>query len=154
MQLLNGIFACLLYAAASCAFAHGDEYFDSTRAPHGGQVRMAGPFHFELVVERQSLIVHVTDHADNPVATRDGSAKAIITNGKHRYVVILKPAGETALRGSGDFKLGRYNTVQLMVALPDQPIQHANFVYPKGAKPTVRSKKKHTDKASGTGAKQ
>ncbi len=133
MRRCTWILACVLSGAAAVALAHSNDYLDSTPAPHGGQVRMAGALHLELVVEPQTLVVHVTDHGGSAIATQGGSAKAIITSGKQRYVVILKPAGENQLRGSGDFKLGRYNAIQLMVALPDQPVARADFVYPKGA---------------------
>src|SRR5262245_24249685 len=53
--------------------AHGDEYFESRPAPHGGQVRMAGPVHLELVVRGSEIAVYVTDHADNSMITDGGS---------------------------------------------------------------------------------
>ena len=37
------------------AGAHTEEYFDSIDAPHGGQMRMAGPYHLELVAKERKL---------------------------------------------------------------------------------------------------
>jgi hypothetical protein len=135
---------CVLVVAR--AGAHTDEHFDKARTPHGGQMTMAGPMHLELVVGPEELVLYLTDHADAPVASDGGSAKAIITGGKERYVVILSPAGENVLKGSGDYRLGAYNLISLMVALPDQDLQHAKFVHPKGAKPPPKKAKKSKKK--------
>jgi hypothetical protein len=109
------------------ASAHTDEYFDSIETPHGGQMRMAGPYHLELVVGHNELTVYVTDHGGNSIHSSGGSAKAIITTGKKRFVVVLSPAGDNVLKGSGEFKLGKSNTVSLMVVMPGQEPQRAKF---------------------------
>ena len=38
---------------AAGASAHDDAYLDTVAAPNGGQVRMAGPYHYELVLARE-----------------------------------------------------------------------------------------------------
>jgi hypothetical protein len=139
MRLLLGL---ALSIGACAAHDHTDEYFDKHPGPHGGQIRMAGPFHMELVVDARQLSLHVTDHGSEPVATERGSAKAIITSGKNRFVVLLKPVGDNVLEGAGDYRLGTYNEILVMLALPDQEVQRATFVYPKGAKPAAQKAKK------------
>ena len=47
------------------ASAHTEEHFDSHATPHGGQMRMAGPYHLELVSKEKEIVLYVTDHADN-----------------------------------------------------------------------------------------
>jgi len=42
--------ASMFSLASPTLFAHTDEYLDTQKAPHGGQLRMAGIYHFELVV--------------------------------------------------------------------------------------------------------
>lgn len=60
--------------AAGSAFAHGNEYLDTV----GGQLRMAGIYHLELVMPaqkaaaEQAVTIYITDHAGKPVAV-DGS---------------------------------------------------------------------------------
>jgi hypothetical protein len=127
---------------APLAQAHSDEHFEKQGGAHGGQMRMAGPYHLELVVGERELALYVTDHGDAPVDTTGGSVKAIITGGKNRYVVILSPAGGNVLKGTGDYQLGAYNLISLMLALPEQELQHAKFVHPKGAKPPPKKAKK------------
>jgi hypothetical protein len=125
-KLLVAIWICVSVWLPSVR-AHTDEYFAEMQTPHGGQMRMAGPYHLELVVGQNELTVYVTDHADNPIDTTGGSAKAIITGGKKRYVVVLAPSGDNILRGNGEFALGKSSTVSLMVALPGRDPQRAKF---------------------------
>jgi hypothetical protein len=139
----------LAFSISAClALAHTDEYFDKQAAPHGGQIRMAGPYHMELVVDTHQLALYVTDHGDDAIASDGGSAKAIVTTGKNRFVVILRPAGENILRGTGDYQLGAYNEISVMLALPGQTVQRAAFVYPKGAKPPAKKARKKRHRAA------
>ena len=42
-------FDFILLMFSSLAWSHTDEYFDTVDAPHGGQMRMAGPYHMEII---------------------------------------------------------------------------------------------------------
>lgn len=132
---------CLAWTLA--AWAHTDEYFDKHPTPHGGQVRMAGPYHLELLVGEQDLTLYVTDHADNRISTEGASAKAIVTTGRKRYVVILSPAGENMLKGEGAFKLGKSSTVTVIVTLPQSDAQQARFTVKRKQTPSASSKHRH-----------
>jgi hypothetical protein len=135
--------AALLAVALDAAHAHTDEYFDTLQTPHGGQVRMAGPYHLELVVGQGEVALYVNDHGDSPIATAEGSAKVIIRSGKrNRYVVLLAPAGDNLLRGSGEFKLGKVNDVSVLVALPGRDPQRAQFRVDRKGKPVAAAKPK------------
>lgn len=140
-RLLPILVALLLLAASAGARAQSDGRPETTRTPDRAQMKMAGPLYLELVVDPKTLTLYLTDHGDTPVSAAGGSAKAIITGGRERYVVILSPAGENVLAGGGEYKLGAYNLISLMVALPDQELQHVKFVHPKGAKPPPKKKK-------------
>ena len=126
---------------AAAAPAHTDEYFDKNPGPHGGQTRMAGPYHLELVAGSSELTLYVTDHANTPIESAGGSAKAILTSGKQRYVIVLVPAGDNVLKGSGEFKLSKSTNVSMLVKLPDGEPQRATFTLKSAPK---KSKKKHT----------
>lgn len=133
----------LLAALSPRVHAHNDEYFDSRPAPHGGQVRMAGPVHLELVVRGDEVTLYMTDHADKPVSTDNGSAKVIIrASKKNRFVVVLRPAGDNVLRGAGEFKLGKRNDVTVLVTLPGQDAQRAQFKIGKDGKPIAVAKRR------------
>lgn len=133
-RLLLAIWICVS-TALPLARAHTDEYFDKIETPHGGQIRMAGPYHLEL------------DHADKPIDTTGGSAKAIITTGVTRYVVVLASGGDNVLKGNGEFKLGKSNTISLMVALPDRDPERAKFMIKpsrsKATKPAGEASQQH-----------
>jgi hypothetical protein len=68
--------------AAGAVLAHDDAYLDTQKAPNGGQLRMAGPNHYELVLVKDAkeaqenpVVVYVTDHAGTPLAAaKDGHA--------------------------------------------------------------------------------
>jgi len=135
--------AALVAAKPGVALAHTDEYFDKMRTPHDGQVRMAGAYHLELVVAGAEVKLYVNDHADKPIATAEGSAKVIIRWSKrNRYVVVLAPAGENLLRGTGKFKLGQANDVSVLLALPGKDPQRAQFRVDRNGKPLRAAKRK------------
>ena len=66
-------------ALASVSFlasAHTEEFFDSRQSPHGGQMRMTGPNHLELVVKDNEIGVYVMDHADRELSVNGGISVA------------------------------------------------------------------------------
>lgn len=129
---MNKLVSCLVFstllATSSPAWAHTDEYFESVNAPHGGQLRMTGPYHMELVVKDNALTVYVTDHADNPISVDGGLAKANIENGATKTQVNLHPIGSNALGGSGHFSLTTTTVVIVFMKLPNQEGYAARFM--------------------------
>ena len=110
------------------AQAHTDEFFESVEAPHGGQLRMTGPFHLELVAKDGDLTVYVTDHADNAISIEGGLAKATIETGSDRTQVHLHPVGSNMLKGSGTFALTPSTVVIVFMKLPNQDGYAARFM--------------------------
>lgn len=129
---MNKLVPCLvvsaLLASALPAGAHTDEYFESVKAPHGGQLRMTGPYHMELVAKGGNLTVYVTDHADNPISVDGGLAKANIENGSTKMQVNLHPVGSNILGGSGNFSLTPSTVVIVFMKLPNQDGYAARFM--------------------------
>ena len=146
---MNNTIAALAFgvtlAFSFSAQAHTDEFFESVEAPHGGQLRMTGPFHMELVAKEGDLTVYVTDHADNAISVDGGLAKANIENGSTRTQVNLHPVGSNILRGSGTFSLTSTTVVVVFIKLPDQDGYAARFMplKPKGE----QGAKTHADDA-------
>src|SRR5687768_12899341 len=91
--------------ASMPASAHTEEYFDSHAAPHGGQMRMAGPYHLELVAKEKEIELYVTDHGDTKISTEGGIGKAAIQAGKAKpkTTIQLEPTGDNIFKGTGDF---------------------------------------------------
>ena len=144
---MNKTMATVLLGAALAlslpAGAHTDDYLDTLAAPHGGQLRMAGPYHLELVAKDKELVLYVTDHGDNPIASEGGVGKATLQLGtaKARTTVKLEPAGDNAFKGSGEFTLKPQSVIVVFVKLPGQEAQSARFtpLKPK-AKPAATKK--------------
>ncbi|MCD6674221.1 MAG: hypothetical protein LT106_15395 [Burkholderiaceae bacterium] len=97
--------AALLAFSASPAFAHDDAYLATQKAPNGGELRMAGPYHYELVADRASpaasggaIVVYVTDHAGQPVSTQGAQGVAQVLAGKERSTVKLLPDGANRMK--------------------------------------------------------
>lgn len=86
---------------AGVAQAHNDDWFDKHGTPHGGQVRMAGPYHLEWMPQPQGVLVYVTDHGDTPIPTAGWTAQLVTLNAGKKTRIVLKPAGANTLRGSG-----------------------------------------------------
>ena len=96
--------------AAGSAFAHDDAYLDTQEAPHGGQLRMAGVYHFESVVDRTSpeakekpASVYLTDYAGQKIPAAGATGSAILLSGKTRTTVTFSPDGDNLLKGSGKY---------------------------------------------------
>tara|TARA_R110002073_G_scaffold332890_1_gene519604 strand:+ start:1497 stop:1952 length:456 start_codon:yes stop_codon:yes gene_type:complete len=109
------------------AWPHTDVYFDSVNAPHGGQLRMAGPYHLELVAKDNEIMLYVTDHADVKINTDDGISKASVQTGKAKASVKLEPAGDNMFKGSGEFLVKPDTLIIVFIKLPEQEAHAARF---------------------------
>lgn len=134
MKLIPTLLLAATAVAASAAFAHGDEYLDTQKAPNGGQLRMAGVYHYELVVDKVAkeakdspVVVHVTDHAGAKVATAGASGTATILAGKQKASVALVPDGDNRLKGTVKLAATPDMKVVVSVTLPGKAAEQARF---------------------------
>ena len=148
-RAMTGAMFFALSAFATSAWAHTDEYFEAVQAPHGGQLRMTGPFHMELVAQDGQLTVYVTDHADNKISVDGGLAKATVETGTAKTQVHLHPVGDNMLKGSGTFALAPSTVVIVFMKLPSQDGYAARFM-PLKPKPDP-SEKPHEDASKSGG---
>lgn len=118
---------CLVVGLPASVSAHSDEHFDHVKTPHGGQMRMAGPFHLELVVARDELVVYVGDHADADIPTAGASGRATVVTGKDKVEVPLAPAGGNTLKGRAPFELQKKTQVTVRVSVPGRGEGEAKF---------------------------
>lgn len=102
--------AFVLATSATSVHAHDDAYLDTQQAPHGGQLRMAGAYHLELVVDNSTpqaadkpVVVYVTDHAGQKVSTEGATGNATILAAKGKASVALVPDGDNRLKGTGRY---------------------------------------------------
>ncbi len=116
------------------ASAHDAAYFDSIKTPNGGQIRMAGPYHFELVLAKDSktakenaIGVHVTDHAGKALSTIGATAVLTIVQGKNKTSVTLTPDGENHFSGKALYASSKNFVGALTVMLAGKPAEQARF---------------------------
>lgn len=107
--------------------AHTDEYLDTISGAHGGQLRMAGPSHFEMVVKPDAFQIYVTDHAGNPTAVADATATATVLSGAASQKVTLEPKGDNLLQGAGTFAADQPVKAVVKVQLSGQEAQQVLF---------------------------
>lgn len=124
-----------LFALASInAMAHTDENLHTQQAPNGGQLRMAGAYHFELVVAKDSkeakdnpVIVYVTDHDGKKVATSGASSTATILAGKTKATATLAPDGDNRLKGMAKYLSAQDMKVVVSITFPGKAAEQARF---------------------------
>jgi hypothetical protein len=114
--------------------AHDDAAIARLKAPHGGQQKVAGPFHLELVMARDGgvggdrpVLVYVTDHDGKPIATTGGSGSATLLSGRNRSSVTLAPDGGNRLKGGARYPSSADLKVTVSVTLPGKPVEQARF---------------------------
>jgi hypothetical protein len=118
--------ALLGLVLAAPAAGHDDAALDARAAPHGGQLRMAGPYHYELVVGEGQVTVYLTDHADRPVASEGVRGQAIVLSAG-KTTVPLTPAGGNVLQGTGAFAVGADMKVVVSATFADGSTWQVRF---------------------------
>lgn len=120
-----------LAAISRHAYAHSDDYLDSLPAPHGGQIRMAGPLHLELVIAERAVEVFVTDHAGTPRPTAGG--KASLRVAREEPGITLKATSGYRFAGSLPHPVPANAQLTLFVLLPGEQPHAARFTAVKNA---------------------
>lgn len=133
--LIAAVTATSLFALSTGgALAHSDEYLDTQQTPNGGQLRMAGMYHFELVVAKDSkeakdnpVVVYVTDHAGTKVPTAGAKGTVTILSGKAKTTVNLTPDGDNRLKGAGTYASTPDMKAVVAITLPGKAAEQARF---------------------------
>jgi hypothetical protein len=118
--------ALLALALATPAIAHDDATLDAMESPNGGQVRMAGPYHFELVLGTNELSVYLSDHGNTPVPSAGVSGSVILLSGG-RTTLDLNPVGDNRLTGQGTFATTQDMKAVVLLTFPDGNAWQARF---------------------------
>ncbi len=122
--------------------AHTDAVLDTQKAPNGGQLRMAGVYHFELVLandqqrehqhdtkqeNENQILIFVTDHAGTKIPTAGATGTATIMSGKQKATVTLIPDGDNKLKGVGKFAASADTKVVVSITMAGKPAEQARF---------------------------
>ncbi|MDE2078487.1 MAG: hypothetical protein KGI91_15690 [Burkholderiales bacterium] len=121
-------------ALAPLAHAHDDAYLDTVTAPHGGQLRMAGSSHYELVIVKDSkgakdnaIAVYVTDHAGTKIPTAGASGSVPLLSGKTKVSAALTPSGDNKLSAHAVYASTPDLKAVVKIKLAGQDEQQARF---------------------------
>jgi hypothetical protein len=120
--LAAALFATL-FTVPVAAFADGPKI-----GPNGGARTDAGPYHAELVLKGNDVVLYVTDGSDKPVDVTGAKAEATILANKQTQKVTLMPAGGNTLKGQANLD-GAHDSVKVVTALtmPEQKPVQARF---------------------------
>ena len=151
-SLMFSAAASVLMLAGSTVLAHTDDVLAAQKAPNGGQQRMAGAYHFELVVAGDSkeardnpVVVYVTDHAGAKVPTVGAGGTATILAGKQKASVKLVPDGENRLKGVGRYAATADMKVVVSITLSGKAAEQARFTPLAPMASSAAAKDGHTD---------
>ena len=130
----NLILSAALLFAGNGAFAHDDATLDQMKAPNGGQLRMAGPYHFELLVDKTNkeakdspVTVYLTDHGDKKIPAAGATGTATILAAKSKITVPLAPSGDNKLTGVGSYASDPQMKVVVSVTFASAKAEQARF---------------------------
>lgn len=141
---LAAMLAAIAISAAP-AYAHDDAHLATVKTPNGGQLRQAGPYHYELVTARDGtdakespVVVYVTDDAGKKVSTAGASGTATILSGKAKVTAALMPDGDNRMKGAARYAPTPGMKVVVSIALPGKQPEQARFT------PLAAAKDAHT----------
>ena len=119
---------------AGAALAHDDAWLDTQPSANGGQTRMAGAYHFELVVARDSkevkenpVLVYLTDHAGNKLPSAGAKGSVTLLAGKIKASVTLQPDGDNRLKGFAKYASEPNMKAVVSVTLAGKQPEQARF---------------------------
>lgn len=123
-----------LLLSAGAVFAHDDATLDATAAPHGGQLRMAGIYHYELVLVKDSksakdnpVVVYLSDHGGTKIASAGATGTATLLGASGKATTTLQPDGDNRLKGVAKYASTPNTKVVLSIALPGKTPEQARF---------------------------
>ena len=109
---------------AVAARAHDPSTLDSNPSAHGGVVRMAGPYHFELVLEPSSsrpvrqVRIYLQNHLFAGMPSDGMKGEVTVTFFTVSETIPLVPDGPESLGGSGSFL--DHPALKMIVSLTDK----------------------------------
>jgi hypothetical protein len=114
--------------------AHDPAALDSLPSVHGGQVRMAGPFHVELVIlgreaaQRDRLVlVYLQDHMFEDVSSDGLKGIARFLDGQRVATVSLIPIEANGFSGRGAFDISPSVTAEISITDKDGEVWSATY---------------------------
>ena len=130
---IAALFVAALLGAGGTS-AHDDAYLDTLAAPNGGQLRMAGAYHYELVLAKDGndakerpVLVYVTDHAGQAIPTTGASGTVTLLSGKAKVAATLAPDGDNRMKGAAEYAVTPGMKAVVSIALAGKEPEQARF---------------------------
>ena len=94
---------------------------------HGGVIREAGGFVYELVAKPTEIVVHVTDEADKPVPVRGSTATVTLIDSGTRVEVPLAAGTDNRHAAAGTFPVKPGMSALLDVAVGGKSVAKLRY---------------------------
>ena len=133
---LSTLFAATLVLAMGAvpALAHDDATMKLLKPANGGQLRMTGVYHFELVVDKKAkeskdkpVLVYVTDHAGTKIPTAGATGTVTLLAGKLKSSATLQPDGDNRLKGAASYVSTPDMKAVVSITMAGKPSEQARF---------------------------
>jgi nitrogen fixation protein FixH len=109
--------------ASSLAIADGD-----MKAAHGGVMAEAtAGTRAELSTQGNMLMVYITSHHGEAIATKGAVAELTLLNGTEKQAVKLAPSGDNSFMAQGQYKAVAGTKAILKVTLPGKAAEQFRF---------------------------
>lgn len=109
--------------ASSIAVADGD-----LKPAHGGvMAEAAAGTRAELSTADNMLMVYLTSHKGEAIATKGAVAELSLLNGAEKQAVKLAPSGDNTFMAQGPYKAGIGTKAMLKVTLPGKAAEQFRF---------------------------
>lgn len=99
LQPLLLLFCFALASLPATLLAHSNEYLETITGAHGGKLRMAEQYHFEMVLSKGEVRLWVTDHGDTPQTTSGATGNVNLITSAGMVTIKLTPGGANTLIG-------------------------------------------------------
>jgi hypothetical protein len=119
------VVAALLLPMASALAQH--KHAHDHKPKHGGAIKEAGGFVYELVAKPTEIVVHVTDEADKPVPVRGSTAKVTLIDSGTRVEVPLAAGSDNRHAAAGAFPVKPGMSALLEVAVGGKSVAKLRY---------------------------
>jgi hypothetical protein len=120
------VLAATVAASAAPALAQHKHAHDH-KPKHGGVIKEAGGFVYELVAKPTEIVVHVTDEADKPVSVRGSTAKVTLIDSGARVEVPLAAGTANRHAAAGTFPVKPGMSALLDVAVGGKSVAKLRY---------------------------
>jgi hypothetical protein len=135
MRRLNYVaFVSALAALAMYDWVHDEPTLAKFNTPNGGHLRMAGDYHYELLVAPPSaqpryapVSVFVTDRAGSKIPTAGATGSVTFFGSTPEATIVLRPAGGNVMKGEGTYLSTPGIDAVVSIKLADQQAEQVRF---------------------------